>query len=234
MFKHLADPFPKTSLDGKVKDVNIEEIINHKIKDVEGFESLLIYKIYNELITSLNEMQYKDLLLLKNNGVFGLLFLNLDELYKTIVNKNKNFNVFHYDSLCNKLLYLKGLCSLKIKTYLETATNQRVLTYYKDVEIKDHWIGRTNSRMGNNDEFKLDLKESSENYFVHLMVRRYISKYYESDYGQFLKNTAQDKDYGDIRKEKTPQRPKTRNPFKPKHKPTPKGLRFINPTSKKK
>ena len=61
-----------------MKDVNIEEIINHKIKDVEGFESLLIYKIYNELITSLNEMSYKDLLLLKNNGVFGLLFLNLD------------------------------------------------------------------------------------------------------------------------------------------------------------
>ena len=164
-----------------MKDVNIEEIINHKIKDVEGFESLLIYKIYNELITSLNEMQYKDLLLLKNNGVFGLLLLNLDELYKTIVNKNKNFNVFHYDSLFKKFLYLKGLCSLKIKTHLETATNQRVLSYYKDVEIKDHWIGRTNSRMGDNDEFKLDMEESSGNYYVRLMVRRYISKYYPKE-----------------------------------------------------
>ena len=229
MFKYLADPFPKTSLEGKVKDVNIEEIINHKIKDVEGFESLLIYKIYNELITSLNEMQYKDILMMKNNGVFGLLFLNLEELYKTIINKDKNFNVFHYDDLCSKLLYLKGLCSLKFKTYLEKATNQRILTYYKDVEIKEHWIGRTNSRMGNNDEFKLDLKESSENYFVNLMVRRYISKYYESDYAQFVKNTRLDEDHGDIRKGKTPQRPKRYNPFEPRRSPRPKGFRFFNP-----
>jgi len=234
MFKHLANPFPKTSLEGKVKDVSIEEIITHKIKDVEGFESLLIYKIYNELITSLNEMQYKDLLLLKNNGVFGLLFLNLDELYKTIVNKDNSFNVFHYDSLCSKLLYLKGLCGLKIKTYLETATNQRVLTYYQDVEIKDRWTGRTNSRMGNNDQFKLDLQECSENYFVHLMLHRYIKKYYESDYKQFFKNTIHDRDFGDIRKESKPDKPKRENPFEPRRSPKPKGLRFFNPKTKNK
>ena len=116
--KNIA-PFFKTSLDRKVKDVNIEEISNHKINDAKGFRSLLIYSSYKELIKLINEMKHQDFLLLKKYNIWSLLHLTLDELYELILNIDKNFNVFQYDRLCRKFLYLKGICSLKIGCWIQ-------------------------------------------------------------------------------------------------------------------
>ena len=226
-----------TFLDKKVKKADFFETLEHlsKVKhdlknQVPGFKSLLINKAFNQLIDLLNNLTAKDITVLNKHKVFSLLYFSVNEIYKSI--KDPKTTYFEYDRCIHKLYYFLNVCSLKLKHNKDNIKKRRLLTYYKGFTIKSHPFGRSTMGMRGNKYYETEdeevdeqkVQEHAEHLYFHHMTQQFISNFYPECEDQMKLNNMSMLDFGD----------KVKNPFKPKHKPKPKGLRLINPTPKKK
>lgn len=228
-----------TFLEKKVKKVDFFETLEHLIKvkldlenQVPSFRSLLINKALNQLIDLLNNLTAKDITVLNKHKFFALLNFSVNEIYESI--KDPKTTYLEYDRCIHKLYYFFNVCSLKFKHNKDNIKKRRLLTYYKGFTIKSHPFGRSTMGMRGNKYYETEdeevneqkVQEHAEHLYFHHMTQQFILKFYPECEDQMKLNNMAMQDFGD--------KTKIKNPFKPKHKPRPKGLKFINPTSKKK
>jgi len=228
-----------TSLEKKIKSVDFIETIKHLENvtstlslEVPNFRSLMIYQAFKNLELKLKKLKTEDIIVLSDFKIWSLLYIALDEINENL--KNPNTSYFEYDRYINLINYFIIFFGLNFKIYSDKARDRLFVSYYRDFVLTAMPSRRTTSSMYQTKEYekrdgKLDEKKSkehSQHLFFHNMIQTYVSKFYPECEDQMKLNNMAMQDFGD--------KTKIKNPFKPKHKPRPKGLRFFNPKTKNK
>ena len=210
----------------------------HKYAQIKGHDLLtektlrgtFLKKLLNDLLGSLENHEKKDVSkieMLEKQGTIRLIGYTFDKLFDLVVKKNQNINTIKsYEKLTEMLVHLIYIC--KMEYGVNFALNKKRKTEYIYLRLyNNHSLKPFSSMMGskllgkvvdfnNKNDPKILIKGQSE--FFRLSTATFLWKFFP----ELRKDINSTMEIHERMKLNLFEEKKTRNPFKPKHKPRPK------------